>query len=114
MNGNIDEWLDIAAGNTTVTVTGWIDFLAGDPDSVQIWVGIGQGDKKGNTAVYGDGWVTVERPAPPASNRTPWSCPAHIDNGAGTFKNGTAEAGAVVVAAGLNPYPWGRDVKLKR
>ena len=112
MNGNIDEWLDIAAGNTTVTVTGWIDFLAGDPNNVQIWVGIGQGDKKGATAVYGDGWVAVARPA--AGSRTSWTCPARIRGGAGTFGNGTAEAGAVVVAAGLNPYPWGRDVKLKR
>jgi hypothetical protein len=115
MNGNIDDWLDIVSGDTTVTVTGWIDFQPGDPNNVQIWVGVGQGDKKkataNATAVYGDGWVTVVRPA--AGSRTAWQCPAII-NGGGTFKNGTAEAGAVVVAGGLNPYPWGRDVKLKR
>jgi hypothetical protein len=112
MNGNIDEWLDIVPGDdTAVTATGWIDFLATDPDTVEVWVGIGQGDKKNNTAVSGEGWVAVDRPA--SGNRTSWQCPAVIENGAGTFKNGPAGAGAVVIAEGLEPYPWGRDVKLK-
>src|SRR3954471_22641660 len=37
MNGNIDDWLDIVSGDTTVTVTGWIDFQPGDPNNVQVW-----------------------------------------------------------------------------
>ena len=112
MNGNIDEWLDITAGNT-VTVTGWIDFEATDPDSVEVWVGIGQGDKKNATAVYGEGRVQVDRPAPTAGKRTSWQCPAQIENGAGGFKNGAADAGAVVIDDAVEPYPWGRQVKLK-
>lgn len=113
MNGNIDEWLDIKPGDDSeVTATGWIDFEATDPDSVQVWVGIGQGDKKNNTAVYGEGWVQVDRPA--AGKRTSWQCPAQIENGVGAFKNGAADAGAVVIDAAIEPYPWGREVKLKK
>jgi hypothetical protein len=111
VNGNIDEWLHIVAGDDTrVTATGWIDFEPGDPNHVQVWVGVGQGDKKNNTAVYGEGWVEVNRPA--AGQRTSWQCPAHIESG-DAFKNGAAGAGAVVIGDALEPYPWGREVKLK-
>jgi hypothetical protein len=113
VNGNIDEWLDITPGdNRTVTVTGWIDFQPADPDSVQVWVGIGQGDKKNNAAVYGEGWIQVDRPA--AGTRTAWQCPAQIKAPAGSFKNGAADAGAVVIDNAIAPYPWGREVKLKK
>jgi hypothetical protein len=113
VNGNIDEWLDIAAGDdATVMTTGWIDFQANDPDSVQVWVGVSQGDKKNNTAVYGEGWVTVHRPG--AGNRTSWQCRATINGQAGAFKNGPADAGAVVIEPTLEPYPWGRGVKLQK
>jgi hypothetical protein len=112
VNGNIDEWLDIAPGDdATVMATGWIDFDATDPNSVQVWVGVSQGEKKNNTAVYAEGWVTVDRPQ--AGNRTSWQCPATIEAQPGAFKNGPADAGAVVIDTALEPYPWGRGVKLK-
>jgi hypothetical protein len=111
MNGNIDDELDIEAGDAAVTVTGWIDFDAGAPASVKVWVGISQGDKKKN-AVFADGWTTVPRPN--GGGRTTWTCSAAIDAPGGTFKNGIAGAGAVAMGDQLEPYPWGRDVKLKK
>ena len=110
MNGNIDEWLDITATGE-VTATGWIDFEATDPDRVEIYVGISQGDKKNQTAVYAEGSVWVDRPN--GVKRTTWECPATIDGQAGAFKTGPGAAGAVVTGQDLEPYPWGRDVKLR-
>jgi hypothetical protein len=113
MNGNIDPSLQIVAGDATrVVTTGWIDFEAGDPDQVEVWVGVGQGDKKNGTAVYGEGVVVVDRPA--GGKRATWQAETRIENGAGTYKNGPADAGAVVISGAVEPYPWGREVKLQK
>jgi hypothetical protein len=109
VKGNIDASLDIKAGdNAAVLASGWVEFEPGDPDSVQVWVGVGQGR---NNAVYGKGWSTVDRPAQGTSQRTTWQCEATTADAAG-FRNGTAVAGAAVVGD-LSPYPWGRRVKLR-
>jgi len=61
--------------------------------------------------VYGEGRAVVDRPA--NGQRTAWRCDVHIENGAGAYKNGHADAGAVVIDDAIEPYPWGREVKLK-
>ena len=113
MRGNIDASLNIKAGDKkTVVVTGWIQFQADDPASVQVWVGVGQGkDKDQDTAVYGRGWSTVTRPPAGNDQRTTWQCEA--TTGGPGFAKGDADAGAVVIGDWMKPYPWGRDVKLK-
>jgi hypothetical protein len=109
MKGNIHASLDIKAGDDTVVLaSGWVEFEAGDPDSVQVWVGVAQGR---NNAVYGKGWTTVDRPAQGTSQRTTWQCEATTAN-AVAFRNGSGVAGAAVVGD-LSPYPWGRRVKLR-
>ena len=114
MNGNIDDELQIVTGDpTTVTATGWVDFKPGDPSQVEVWVGVGQGDKKTPGAVYGEGKVVVHRPASVVTKAL-WQCAAQIENGAGTYVKGAADAGAVVIDPAVEPYPWGREVKLKK
>ena len=114
MHGNIDDELQIVNGDPTkVAATGWLDFKPGDPNMVEVWVGVGQGDKRNPGAVYGEGMVEVHRPAGPGTQAL-WQCPARIENGAGTYKTGAADAGAVVIDAAVEPYPWGRQVKLKK
>ncbi len=112
MNGNIDDELKIVDGDATkVTATGWLEFKIGDPTKVMLWVGVGQGDRKpaANGAVYGDGNVEVQGVA---GSVVKWTCEAEIE-GAGEYAKGKADAGAVVIYAGVKPYPWGRDVQLK-
>ena len=113
MKGNIDASLKIKVGDSkTVVARGWIEFDAGDPDSVEVWAGVGQGKNAASgPSVYGSGWLTVDRPT--GSNQlTTWECDATTDDPAG-FKPGNGDAGAVVIGNGIDPYPWGRDVKLK-
>jgi hypothetical protein len=112
MNGNIDDKLQIVNGDhKTVTATGWLEFETGDPSTVWLWVGLGQGDKKppANGAVYGEGKVKVQKPA--AGEYVEWSCPAVI-GGTGQYAKGKADAGAAV-KIGNEVYPWGRQVQLK-
>jgi len=114
MNGNIDDKLKIVTGDPTrVTATGWLVFTPGVPDKVQVWVGVSQGKKDDPKAVYGEGMVDVHRPAAPETEAL-WQCPIHIENGAGTYKKGAAGAGAVVIDDEVEPYPWGRQVKLQK
>ncbi len=112
MNGNIDQHLKIV-NTTTVLAKGWVDFDPGDPATVDVWVGVGQGVKKQPGAVYGDGWVTVDNPDPAAvvSQSVNWQANAKIRNGAGTYKPGAAD-GAAVAIGNVKPYPWGRQVNL--
>lgn len=114
MNGNIDDELHIVNGDPkTVTASGWLEFEAGDPSTVWVWVGVGQGDRKppANGAVYGEGKVAVHRPAS-VQTQALWQCPATIENGTGTYAKGKADAGAAVVIDD-EVYPWGRQVQLK-
>jgi hypothetical protein len=115
MRGNIDASLNIDTGDSKIVIaSGWIEFQDNDPGSVQVWVGVGQGKNATNgVAVYGKGWCTVNRPAPGNSQRTTWQCNVRTTDGAG-YKNGNGDAGAVVIATGIQPYPWGRDVSLKK
>jgi hypothetical protein len=114
MRGNIDPSLTIKAGDTkTVVASGWIEFESGDPASVEVWAGIGQGkNATAGSSVYGSGWLTVNRPTG-GSQRTTWQCDATTTDPAG-FKPGNGDAGAVVIGDSIKPYPWGRDVKLKK
>jgi len=112
VNGNIDETLYIKNGDAkTVVVKGWIEFQTDDPASVQVWVGVGQGGDKA-TARYGRGWTTVARPPAGESQRTTWECDA--TTACDDYKNGNADAGAVVIGQPMKPYPWGRGVKLMK
>jgi hypothetical protein len=67
MNGNIDQHLKIV-DDTTVKAKGWLDFAPNDPASVEVWAGVGQGNRNAspaNGAVYGDGWRVVKPPQDP-------------------------------------------------
>jgi len=111
MNGNIDQHLKIV-NTTTVTAKGWVDFEPGDPQTVEVWVGVAQGVKKTAGAVYGEGKVVVNHPGGAGTQTALWVCAAQIDNGAGTYKPGVADGGAVAIAGNVEPYPWGRQVQL--
>jgi hypothetical protein len=114
MRGNIDASLRIKAGdNTVVLARGWIEFGPDDPDTVEVWVGVGQGKNAATgSGVYGSGWLTVARPAAGSSPKTTWQCDAETDDPPG-YKPGQGDAGAVVIGDTIDPYPWGRDVTLK-
>jgi hypothetical protein len=123
MNGNIYPQLKLV-DDTTVKAKGWVKFEPGDPASVEVWAGVGQGDRQpaaANGAVYGDGWKVVSPPNPPKDPNDPaavtqtviWEFNVKIKNGAGTYQAGVADAGAVVIAPpAIKPYPWGRQVNL--
>jgi|1186.fasta_scaffold1189049_1 hypothetical protein len=114
MNGNIDQHLNMV-NTTTVRAKGWLEFGPADPPSVQVWAGVGQGDRNSsaaNGAVYGDGWKVVNHPNPGGAGNVIWQFDVTIKNGAGTYKHGVADGGAVAIAGGVEPYPWGRQVQL--
>ena len=119
MNGNIYQQLQLV-DPTTVRAKGWLDFGPNDPASVQVWAGVGQGNRNAspaNGAVYGDGWRVVKPPQDPktaaVTQTVIWEFNVKIKNGAGTYQPGVADGGAVVIAPpGVKPYPWGRQVNL--
>jgi hypothetical protein len=112
MNGNISQQAQIV-NDTTVSAKGWVAFEAGDPN-VQVWVGVGQGERGQPGAIYGEGSVTVDNPNPAAigTQKVWWEADAEIENGAGKYQPGAANGAAVAIGAG-DPYPWGRQVNLK-
>lgn len=114
MNGNIYQQLQLV-DPTTVRAKGWLDFGPNDPASVQVWAGVGQGDRNSsaaNGAVYGDGWKVFNHPNPGGAGNVIWQFDVTI-KGAGTYQPGVADGGAVVIAPpGVKPYPWGRQVNL--